>query len=98
MKTLKISAYRSAKKDELYLYIKQETKLEDLPAEMMVMFGKAEHVIDFELDENRKLPRAEAKKVIEAVETKGFYIQMPPEEVEKLGDMPAPPEHLDNIY
>lgn len=94
----KISAYRSPKKEELYLYVLQEVGLEELPNEFFVMFGEPEHVIDFELTVDRKLPRADAKEVLEEIEAKGFYMQMPPNEVEKISDMTPPPAHLDNIF
>lgn len=98
MTTLNVSAYRSPKKAELYLFIPQETKLEDLPNELLVMFGEPGHVIDFELTPEKKLARESAQTVIEAIEAKGYFMQMPPHEVEKISDMPAPPPHLDNIF
>lgn len=93
-----ISAFKSPKKDELYLYIPQETDLKELPNEFFVMFGEPEHVIDFELTPERRLPRANAKEVLEHIESKGYFMQMPPNEIEKLSDITPPPEHLDNIF
>ncbi|MBD3821533.1 MAG: YcgL domain-containing protein [Thiotrichales bacterium] len=93
-----ISAYKSPKKQELYLYVLKEKGLEELPQEFFVMFGEPEHVIDFELTADRKLPRADAKEVLEQIAIKGYYMQMPPNEVEKLSDIAPPPEHLDNIF
>lgn len=98
MQTLAVSAYKSPKKNELFLYIPQATELESLPKELLVMFGQPEHVIDFEMTETRKMPRADAAEVMKALNTKGYYIQMPPSEIEKLSDMPPPPERLDNIF
>lgn len=98
MTTLNISAYRSPKKAELYLFIPQEKTLDELPNELLVMFGEPEHVIDFELTPEKKLARENANTVIEAIENKGYYMQMPPNSVEKISDMPAPPPHLDNIF
>ncbi|WP_024850280.1 YcgL domain-containing protein [Hydrogenovibrio kuenenii] len=93
-----ISAFKSPKKEELYLYVLQETELEELPNELFVMFGEPVHVLDFELTAERKLPRADAKEILKAIEDKGYYMQMPPNEVEKISDMTPPPEHLDNIF
>lgn len=97
MTPLNVSAYRSPKKDELYLFVPQEDALEKLPKELLVMFGEPTHVIDFELTAEKKLAREDTSVVLEALQTKGYYMQMPPNEVEKISDMAPPPERLDNI-
>lgn len=97
MTTINISAFRSKKKDELYLFVPQEDGLEKLPKELLVMFGEPTHVIDFELTPEKKLAREDSATVLEAIQSKGYYMQMPPNEVEKLSDMAPPPERLDNI-
>lgn len=94
---LDVSAYKSPKKDELYLFVPQGCDLQTLPNELLVMFGEPSHVIDFTLDDQRKMARANPHEVHAGITQKGYYIQMPPTEVEKLGDMAPPPEHLDNI-
>jgi len=97
--SVSVSAYKSPKKDELYLFVPKDKGLDELPQELLVMFGDPKHVIDYELTPERKLPRADAKEVLSSLETKGYYMQMPPSEEEnKISDMPAPPEHLDNIF
>lgn len=93
-----VSAFRSPKKEELYLFVEQELDLEELPPELLVMFGEPLHVIDFELTATRKLPRVDAAEVLAGIQSKGYFVQVPPNEIEKLGDMPPPPEHLDNIF
>lgn len=97
MTTITVSVFKSPKKAELYLYVPQDDGLEKLPNELLVMFGEPAHVIDFELSPERKLAREDSKTVIDALQKKGYYMQMPPNEVEKFGDMAPPPEHLDNI-
>ncbi|HEY9017810.1 YcgL domain-containing protein [Thiomicrospira sp.] len=98
MQAMLVSAYKSAKKDELYLFVPQEDGLEKLPDELTVMFGKPLHVIDFNLTPDRKMGRENATEVLSGLKTRGYFIQMPPQNVEKISDMPAPPEHLDNIF
>ncbi len=98
MKMIMVSAYKSPKKQELFLFIPKETELDDLPDELLVMFGEPSHVLDFELTPDRKMARGEAAAVYEAMVTKGYYMQMPPAEFEKMGDMTPPPERLDNIF
>lgn len=98
MTPIQVSAFRSKKKAELYLFVPHAKGLNDLPPELLVMFGEPQHVIDFELHAERKMGREDAAKVLAAIHSKGYFIQMPPNEIEKLSDMPPPPAHLDNIF
>lgn len=98
MQAIEVSAFRSPKKDELYLFVPKEEGLDKLPKELLTMFGEPTHVMDFELTPERKMAREDAKEVYDAIQSKGFYMQMPPTEVEKISDYAAPPEKLDNIY
>lgn len=95
---MQVSAYKSLKKQELYLFVPTENDIKDLPNELIVMFGEPQHVIDFELKEGRTMARANPVEVKAALESKGYFIQMPPTEAEVMGNMPPPPEHLDNIF
>lgn len=95
---LKVSTFKSPKKPELYLFVPQQDGLEKLTDELLVMFGDPEHVIDFELTPTRKLPRTDPQELNTALRTQGYFLQMPPSEIEKIGDMPPPPPHLDNIF
>ncbi|MCK7610079.1 YcgL domain-containing protein [Acinetobacter portensis] len=83
------SIYKSSKKDEMYLYIARPEvseneaevidPLEVLPEAMRGAFGRATFVMDLELSESRKLARVNVLHVIDSIETKGFFIQVPPE-------------------
>ncbi|MCF6254541.1 MAG: YcgL domain-containing protein [Thiomicrorhabdus sp.] len=93
-----VSTYKSPKKPALYLFISKEAGLDSLADELLVMFGEPEHIIDFDLTPDRKMPRDNAQDIYEALQTKGYFMQMPPTEIEKISDMPPPPPHLDNIF
>ncbi len=84
------SIYKSSKKDEMYLYIartevnESETEvvvdpLEVMPEAMRTAFGRATFVMDLELSESRKLARVNVLHVMDSIQTKGFFIQVPPE-------------------
>ncbi|MCW8040372.1 MULTISPECIES: YcgL domain-containing protein [Acinetobacter] len=81
------SIYKSSKKDEMYLYVARpaENEAEDFnPLEVLaepvrVAFGRATFVMHLELSEARKLARVNVMHVIDSLETKGFFLQMPPE-------------------
>lgn len=100
---IQVSAFKTVKKHELYLFVPKEdelqTALDKLPNELLVMFGEPKHVFDFELSEEKKLPRSDTKEVLASLKQKGYYMQMPPgENTEKISDMAPPPERLDNIF
>lgn len=97
MVTIHVSVFKSPKKEELYLYVPQDDGLEKLPKELLVMFGEPAHVIDFELTPERKLAREDTALVIDSLQKKGYFMQMPPNEIEKFSDIAPPPERLDNI-
>ena len=46
---------------------------------LRIAFGRATHVMHLELSESRKLARVNVSHVIDSLQTKGFFIQMPPE-------------------
>ncbi|BCU64994.1 YcgL domain-containing protein [Acinetobacter bouvetii] len=81
------SIYKSSKKDEMYLYVARpaENEAEDFnPLEVLaepvrVAFGRATFVMHLELSEARTLARVNVMHVIDSLETKGFFLQMPPE-------------------
>ncbi|WFE69736.1 YcgL domain-containing protein [Thiomicrospira sp. R3] len=98
MEKITVCAYKSNKKEELYVFVDQTKGLDTLPAEFLVMFGETQFVTEFELTPTRRLGREDPAKVYEAIKSKGYFVQMPPNEIEKLSDMPPPPERLDNIY
>lgn len=80
--------YRSSKKDEMYMYIarpnypddkEQENPFEIIPETVLTAFGKAALVMHLELHTERKLARVNVLHVLDSLQTKGFFIQMPPE-------------------
>ena len=84
---MQVSIYKSSKKDELYLYVVRPSESESegfdplnvMPEAMRGAFGRATFVMDLELSESRKLARVNVLHVMDSIETKGFFLQMPPE-------------------
>lgn len=85
--SVKCVIYRCAKKQEMYLYIPfeddEQEMLARLPAGLVNLTGKLDKVMELELTPERKLARALAQDVIAALQTQGYYLQMPPNEVLK---------------
>lgn len=74
--------FKSPRKEQMYLFVDKENGLEDVPEALLATFGEPESVMLLALKPDRKLARADAREVIDAIEQQGFYLQMPPSEAE----------------
>lgn len=70
--------YKSAKKDELYLFVANKDDFSDVPDVLMKGFGNPEFVMELDIHPARQLARGDATDVITALEQQGFFLQMPP--------------------
>lgn len=70
--------YRSSRRDEMYLYIDKKKGLSVVPDVLLEQFGKPALVMSFLLEPSRQLARVDTERVIEGLESQGFYLQMPP--------------------
>ena len=70
--------YKSLKKDELYLFLDKRDDFSAVPEALMQTFGRLAFVMELELTPQRKLAREDAGKIIAGIQSKGFFIQMPP--------------------
>ena len=77
--------FRSPKREGMYLYVDKQQGMTDVPDALLQTFGAPESVMTLLLSAERKLARAEAPAVLEAIEQHGFYLQMPPSEVGDTG-------------
>ena len=74
--------YRCSKKDEMYLYVPAEnSKLEHLPEGLLRLTGQLVKVLELELTHERKLARADVREVLSALEQRGYFLQMPPNDL-----------------
>lgn len=76
--TLVCQIYKSSRKAEMYLYVEKERGLEDVPEALLDQFGEPEEVMVLALTAQRKLARVSAAEVVEAIQTQGYFLQMPP--------------------
>lgn len=70
--------YRSPKEDGMYLYVKKEEGLSRVPEALLQRFGKPQQAMVLVLTPDKKLARASVEKVIESLQTQGYYLQLPP--------------------
>ncbi|PSL15728.1 hypothetical protein CLV44_1038 [Marinobacterium halophilum] len=83
-----ISIFKSTRKDEMYLYVDKREQLERVPELLLEKFGRPVHVMDMPLKAERKLARIEdTQKLINDIEGKGYFLQMPPPKEDYLLDL-----------
>jgi len=77
MEPLNCRIYKAYSKADTYLFVLQNTDLENLPVPLLQSLGKLEHVMDLSLTEDKKLAQNNAPSVIRALQTQGYYLQLP---------------------
>lgn len=82
-----IEVFRSKRKADTYLYLPKDADQAELPAPLRQVFGDTEFVIGLDLQPERELARFSGAEVLEAIESQGFFLQMP--EGEKDGEQGA---------
>jgi uncharacterized protein YcgL (UPF0745 family) len=73
-----VTIYRSEREEGLYLYVDKTEDVSRIPESLLQQLGKMNVVMRLVLDPARKLARADASKVLNAIEAQGFYLQLPP--------------------
>ncbi len=74
--------FRSPREEGMYLYVKKDEGLSRVPEALLQRFGKPQSAMVLVLTPDKALARASADKVLESLESQGYYLQLPP-----LGDM-----------
>lgn len=70
--------YKSPKKADTYLYLSKKESFADVPQALLDMFGRPNFVFTMNLTAERSLAQADTTTVLAELESKGFYLQLPP--------------------
>jgi len=65
-------------KAEMYLFVLRVEGLERVPEELLHRLGELRRVTTFELQNDKKLARADINEVRRKIGECGYYLQMPP--------------------
>ncbi len=82
-----VQIFRSSKQDEMYLYVAKEVGLSLVPEALMTRFGRGVPAMVILMDENKKLARTDATKVLTAIRDQGYFLQLPPVKEDSLLDL-----------
>lgn len=75
-----IQVFRSARRADTYLFVDLKEGLARVPAPLLEHFGRPEAAMRLHLTAQRRLARADAATVLNAIREQGFYLQLPPPE------------------
>ena len=70
--------YKSLRQFDYYLFVKKDDGFSRLPDGLKQILGVLKKVTDLDLDEKRTLAQADVLEVIQQIEEKGYFLQMPP--------------------
>ncbi|WP_058912925.1 YcgL domain-containing protein [Entomohabitans teleogrylli] len=70
--------YRSAKRDQTYLYVEKKDDFSRVPEELLKSFGEPKLAMILRLDGSKKLANADWQNVKQALIDQGYYLQLPP--------------------
>lgn len=70
--------YKSSKKDETYLFVPKRDDFSAVPDELMQHFGTPKLVMMMAIEPDTKLALSDAQKVRQALQDKGYFLQLPP--------------------
>ena len=68
--------YRSNRKVDTYLYLKDKDDFSVVPEELLTVFGEAEFSFSFNLKPDRKLAREDTADVLKNLEAQGYHLQL----------------------
>ncbi|KAA1175074.1 YcgL domain-containing protein [Marinobacter salinexigens] len=74
-----VSVFRSSKKNDTYIFVRRGQNWDDLPEALRSIFGAPVHSMDLIITPDKKLARTTGQQVLDAIEEKDFYLQMPEE-------------------
>ena len=76
--------FRSDSKPGTYLYVHEDSTLEDVPEALMKLIGKHTEVMELDLSQRQKLAQADLDQVKADLREKGYYLQMQKESDRQL--------------
>ncbi|MFQ6372690.1 YcgL domain-containing protein [Shewanella sp. YIC-542] len=83
------AVYKSRRKADTYLFIKQKNNFDVVPEPLLKVFGQPELVMLLPLEKRQHLGMADINKVKAELEKNGYYLQLPPPQVNLLKEFLA---------
>lgn len=68
--------YRSNRKLDTYLYLAKRDDFDDVPEELLKVFGEPEYSFSFNLTPDRKLAKEDTSQVLDNLKQQGYHLQL----------------------
>ena len=78
MKGKLCEVYKSSKTDNLFLYVARDEGLQRVPEALLEKFGTPKLALTIDLHPGRSLAKEDPVKVLDAIESNGFFLQILP--------------------
>jgi hypothetical protein len=75
---MKCVVYKGMCKQGTYLYVASAETLTELPKALLDQLGELQQVMDLDLTPHVNLAAADPAAVMNSIESRGFYLQLPP--------------------
>ena len=75
---MKCVVYKGMRKQGAYLYVASSETLTKLPQALLGQLGELQQVMDLDLTPQVNLAAADPAAVMNSIESRGFYLQLPP--------------------
>ncbi len=83
--------FKSSKQSEMYLYVDKREGLERVPEALLEVFGQPQPAMVLLITPNKELARVDSKKLLAEIDSKGYYLQMPPAKEPYMLDLYSAP-------
>jgi uncharacterized protein YcgL (UPF0745 family) len=80
---MQIWIYKSKRKPDHYLFSDRSDELQQVPAALHALLGPLALIMNLELTPARRLANADTDAVLSALREKGYYLQMPPRDIDQ---------------
>jgi uncharacterized protein YcgL (UPF0745 family) len=78
MTSIACVVYRCSQQQDMYVYLRADLKPDDVPEPLRARTGRLSQVMLLELSPEKRLARVDVLRVIEALKTTGYFLQLPP--------------------
>ncbi len=83
-----VEVFKTARKPGAYLYLERGKGFDNLPEGLRELFDGAQLALSMKLTPERSLARYSGAQVLKALETHGYFLQLPP--VDEKSDVVGP--------
>lgn len=76
---VEVDVYKTARRPQTFLFVPKDLLPDDWPADLYAVFQAPEKVLSLTLTAEQTLAAQPAEVVMEAIRTRGYFLQLPPD-------------------